>query len=674
MVSTIRRVVLNPHWMLATLWPLALLTPYLPGLPRPTPGGLPWRQEMVMAFLLCATFALLLRRSWPRRDEALILPRPDALVLVPASLFTLWSAASAFWAALPSKALYQALVWGCYLFFFLLMRHIAARPRLLRASFSTLALVICTLSLACMVNFWTTPAHIPSFFSSMFRYFSGFGEMMGVAIPLFAALALRLRNPRWALACGATATLGWLSTLQTLERAPVVGALAGLLVLAAGSVVMRRCRPRSFVRAVLLMAALAGATAIQFVPSPFATSQLTAAHRLQATTTADANLHVRFLYWGIAWEMLRARPLTGIGANHYENAYADARARFSATRLDQPFIAQNEDMLIRWPHSQYVQTLAELGLIGFMLFLWFCCALVFVFWRALRRASQPMLALGAGGGMFAFALSSGTSVYSFQWLAGGLLFFFAASLISQAAASQETANDSASERRVETINFASPAFIRGVRVCALSVSLLIFYFTGTRAMNAVLEGAAQASADPVRAEHLYRAALRWDAHDATTHYNYGLMLYSARRATEAVPHLRYAAENGFNASLCYAYLVAAQTAIGDYKAAEQTLSQAVKVYPRSVFLRVRHAAALTKLGREQEAGQEYAAALTVNAKAARGWHELIFRGLDAAALAARTDASVALPGELQPEGCVFVILDENKERPRLLNFGLAKQN
>jgi len=80
------------------------------------------------------------------------------------------------------------------------------------------------------------------------------------------------------------------------------------------------------------------------------------------------------------------------------------------------------------------------------------------------------------------------------------------------------------------------------------------------------------------------------------------------------------------------------------------------------------------LGREQEAGQESAAALAIDGRAARGWHELIFRGLDAAALAARTDANIALPGELQPEGCVFVILDENKERPRLLNFGLAKHN
>jgi len=195
-----------------------------------------------------------------------------------------------------------------------------------------------------------------------------------------------------------------------------------------------------------------------------------------------------------------------------------------------------------------------------------------------------------------------------------------------------------------------------------------------QAANVLLHGLAYSTAELTRADSFYRSALSWNPYDAATHFTYGTWLLSHERAGEAVPHLRFAAENGFNSSLCYAYLVAAETSAGDLKAAEQTLSRAVKVYPRSVFLRVRYAAALSKLGREQEAGQEYAAALAVNAKAARGWYELIFHGLDAAGAAARQDANIALPGELQPEGCVFVILDENNERPRALDFRLAKHN
>ena len=379
--------------------------------------------------------------------------------------------------------------------------------------------------------------------------------------------------------------------------------------------------------------------------------------RFQSGSGAEAtSTRVRLLYWGIGLEMWRMHPLIGVGANNFQVAYPEARARFSAQRLDDPFIDLNQEKLAQLAHNEYVQILAELGTIGFLLFASFTTGLIVVFWRVLRRHPRPLAALGAGGGMFAFALSSGASSFSFRWMASGLLFFFAAALLTRFA--------SEIGRRDEKAIKASHAFSRPVFQGALVLSLVIFCGAVAQALNSISHGAAAASADGHRAERLYQAALRWNPDDAATHCGYGLWLFYAGRAREAVPHLRYAAANGFNTSGAYAYLAAAEATGDDPHASERTLALAARVYPRSVFIRVRHAAALAATGRKEESESEYAAALSIDPRMARGWWHLINYGVDAASAAAQEDSSIILPGQLFPEDGVFAVLVESKLRAR----------
>ena len=97
-------------------------------------------------------------------------------------------------------------------------------------------------------------------------------------------------------------------------------------------------------------------------------------------------------------------------------------------------------------------------------------------------------------------------------------------------------------------------------------------------------------------------------------------------------------------------------------ASERTYAYAVGVYPRSIFLRARHAAELREVGKTQEAEAELTAALAMNERAARGWQQLISFGADAAAHAARADESIAFPGELHPEECVQLTISEIERR------------
>jgi tetratricopeptide (TPR) repeat protein len=185
-------------------------------------------------------------------------------------------------------------------------------------------------------------------------------------------------------------------------------------------------------------------------------------------------------------------------------------------------------------------------------------------------------------------------------------------------------------------------------------------------VNSILHASAQSnSPQPDRSEHLYRLALRFNPFDAATHYDYGILLYQQHRSGDAVKYLRYAVEHGINTSTAYASLAATEEDSGDLEAAEHTLAFATRVYPASVFLIVRHAAALARIKRAGEADKEFASAVTINPRLARGWYQLINFDIDAASTAARVDQTIATPGELEPEGAVFTVLAENERRLKL---------
>jgi Tfp pilus assembly protein PilF len=310
-----------------------------------------------------------------------------------------------------------------------------------------------------------------------------------------------------------------------------------------------------------------------------------------------------------------------------------------------------------------LQIMAELGAVGVALFLIFCAALVRAAWLALRRTSSP-LAQGAVSCLVAFAISSGASSISFRWFGSGLVFFFAAALVARLAGNRRdnVAKDVAGARA----GLRALHVVSARRVYALSLSLSVFVLAAMclQAANVLLLATAQASAArPARADSLYRSALALNPFDAATHYNYGVWLAMQRRERESAEHLRYALARGFHSATCYEYLAGAESNAGRDDEAERTLAEGVRVYPRSVLMRVSHAAALRRMGRAVDADVEMSAALLIDSRAARGWQQLIEQDIDAAIAAAKRDpADVAMPGELEPEEAVFAVLTENEPR------------
>src|SRR5947209_3838433 len=454
MLRFARTFATEPLRIVGVLWPLALVAPFVPGLPRPSNGGPTWRQEATVALLLCVTLALLWRRAFDRRrpgemnardyDPATAsgIFRLELTLAAALAAFVLWAAASALWASDVLAAVHYALSWATYLLFFLSLCCAARDARLMRASLTVLAAVVLVISAASVVGYYGSP-------NSLIRQ-NGLGEPVAVSIPLFAALALRLRRARAALLCGAAATLGWLSMLEVAERAPFIGVTVGLSLLACMMLARPCFRPRSARRALALAAAFAFCLALQNVPSPFAQSRLQPIFvRLKETSAAESNTRARFLYWAAAAEMFRTRPLTGVGAGGYDGAFAAARADFAAAHPDSQLVEMNEGYLSSGAHNEYLEILGELGATGLAIFVAFCAALMWAAWRALRRATSPLVP-GAVACLAAFAVSSGASSVSFRWFGSGLMFFFAAALVTSFAHTSRSDESNAPRRESDS--------------------------------------------------------------------------------------------------------------------------------------------------------------------------------------------------------------------------------
>lgn len=649
----------DPLLVLAALWPLVLLAPHLPGIPRPSLNGLPWRQELALSIILCLTLGLLIKRGWTKAQ--IRIERHRLLVLCGLGLFALWTWLSITWATFAYPAFHLALQWTAYLVFFLLITSIAAHPRMMRSSFVALAGVIWVLAIACAIESWfggrLTDGSFRLDAKPILRGSGAFGEIMAMAAILFAGLTLHVRRSSRAMICGITAILAWLATIQSLERAPLIGAIVGLFLLIVGSALGSFGNRQRLLRLFLLIAVLVSVLGWESRTPHQATNASTTVARLQTDMKADPNSRVRLLFWGVGFEMVRAHPVLGVGGNNYEVAYTAARTQFSERHPTSPLVTLNEHLLTVYAHNEYLQILAELGIIGFLLFLLLCLALVAGFARALKQKRQLLPALGAGGAMLAFAISSGASGSSFRYCSGALLFFFSAAIVTRIAAKTEVSPANTASRE-----FHLNGFSRKVAVPAFALMFLAVCVLSLQAGGITLHGLAQGSVEASKAESYYQASLQAFPSSTATHFGYGMWLYRQRRPAEAIPHLRFAVDRGFNSSTCYAYLAGAENSAGDLAAAERTLAAAVQAYPKSVFLGVRYAVALERNGRSTEAEVAFSRALSLDRRAARGWRALIDDDIDAAFLAAQRDRTIPLPWELLPEEGVFAVLQENEQR------------
>jgi O-antigen ligase len=434
MLSKLRHLYRQPLHLLLLFWPLVLLTPHLPGVPRPAVDGLPWRQELFLSFLLTASLILVWLRRDSLRSEDL---RKNSRAITFLALFVCWILLSSIWANDRYQALHLAMQWTCYLFFFILL--LCASTKTIRKSIPILIVVVWILIASSVLETWfgapVTDGSLRVAAKPILRASGTFGELMGVCGVLFAGFSLCVRRTRRALLLGATAVGCWLATLQSLERAPFIATAAGLLLLVVAALIISR--RNQYLRIALLSTAVVAVFVTHSLPMA-KEPDASIVGRLEKNLQNDSNTHARLLLWAIGFEMLKAYPLTGVGGGNYQVSYDEARAAFASNHPNSSLVGLNDNLLPMLAHNEYVQMLAELGVVGFALFLGFIMTILWEAFRGLRSGRNRMVILTSGSAIITFMLSSGASASSFRSIGGGLLLFFAAAIVLRSKRRQVT--------------------------------------------------------------------------------------------------------------------------------------------------------------------------------------------------------------------------------------------
>jgi O-antigen ligase len=134
--------------------------------------------------------------------------------------------------------------------------------------------------------------------------------------------------------------------------------------------------------------------------------------------------------WGGAWNVFMAHPVTGAGLGSFQTVFPQ-RTQYDGSW---GYVAQ--------AHNDYLQVLADGGIIGGVLMIWFMVLVLRDIFRGVR-SSDPLLAgiaLGCGGGIVALLVHSLID-FNLQLPSNSMLFLLLCSMVaycSQKVADQET--------------------------------------------------------------------------------------------------------------------------------------------------------------------------------------------------------------------------------------------
>ncbi len=202
-------------------------------------------------------------------------------------------------------------------------------------------------------------------------------------VALSAGLASAARGVGARSAAITAAAICAAGVMVTLSRA---GLVALGLMLVAGLVIASRRRGAALIVALLVVLGTAGYFA--FLAPPGARERVTTVER--GTGRLDL--------WQVGWRMFEAEPVRGVGAGNFEIS--------SVHYLLEPGEVERSDFIVDKPkvaHNTYLQFLAELGIVGLLLFLSVVALALGSALRAARRFEQ-------GGDSGAAALARGAAL------------------------------------------------------------------------------------------------------------------------------------------------------------------------------------------------------------------------------------------------------------------------
>lgn len=271
--------------------------------------------------------------------------------------------------------------------------------------------------------YWVRPTEAPSPFGPFanHNHFAGFMELL-IPIPIGLLLTRAVRaEVRWLY--GFAALMMSLAVLASLSRGGMISLAASFAFILMLSLRARRYRDRSHqVRSRLAAVAVPAVTVITialivaagafWIGADPIIERVTGGH--PATADGASFFDSRGWVWRDTLAMIRANPITGVGLGAYGTAFSLYTASDGLLRVPQA-------------HNDFLQIVADCGIVGGLLALWFLVLLGRAIADGLKARDPLMAGMSLGCGASAFAILV-HSVFDFnlQVPSNGLLFLLLA--------------------------------------------------------------------------------------------------------------------------------------------------------------------------------------------------------------------------------------------------------
>lgn len=253
--------------------------------------------------------------------------------------------------------------------------------------------------------YWLRPSVVSGFGPFFNRdHFAGYMELF-IALPVALIMTRYVRGEK-TMVYGVAAMLMGVAAVFTLSRGGMISILAEMIFLAAMGFRYYRTRRADDASGKAGVAISAAAVVIILAAIVTGVVWIGAEPVINRIATGDPNISdlskaqtfygIRGEIWEDTWTMIRRNPLIGVGLGAYETAY--------------PIYALDSGMrgIVAEAHNDYLQVLADAGVIGAALALWFILTLFRAIARGVRSPNPLMAAtaLGGGAGLFGLLLHS----------------------------------------------------------------------------------------------------------------------------------------------------------------------------------------------------------------------------------------------------------------------------
>jgi O-antigen ligase len=277
--------------------------------------------------------------------------------------------------------------------------------------------------------YWLRPTEATSPFGPFanHNHFAGYMELL-IPVPIALILTRAVRAELRVLYGFAAIVMG-VAAVLSLSRGGIISLAAAMMFLALmsarlpkrqGETARRRRLPRVASQAAVLIAiVLLIAAGIFWMGSDPVINRVAQVQPTGSNVQKESFFSSRGWVWRDTFAMIRANPVLGVGPGAYETAFSIYTKSDGSLRVPQA-------------HNDYLQVVADCGIVGGLIALWF---IVSLFRRVASgtRSRDPLfagLALGGGAGLFGMLVHS-LFDFNLQLPSNALLFLLLSAVVTQ---------------------------------------------------------------------------------------------------------------------------------------------------------------------------------------------------------------------------------------------------